>query len=267
MRNFWVFDMPHATRFSTARMAHLSVWLPKLIESHDLTTALDAGCGVGYFSRYLADLGLKVIALDGRPNNIQEAQKRHPDIKFLVDNLEHERVRDLGSFDLVLCFGLLYHLENPFLAIRNLHSLTSKVLLIESMVAPNCRPITLLVNEGTTEDQALNSVAFVSSETCLIKMLYRAGFPCVYAVNTLPKHEDFRATRMSRRKRTMLIAAKLSVESPLLQLIPEPVTKDPWIKPWGLHLQRLERFLQKPWPEKAASIYRRLGFPMFRQRM
>ena len=40
---------------------------------------------------------------------------------------------ELGEFDLVLCFGLLYHLENPMRTIRHLRALTGQGLLLESM--------------------------------------------------------------------------------------------------------------------------------------
>ena len=43
-------------------------------------------------------------------------------------NVEDPQVRELGASDLVLCPGLLYHLENPFQAIRNLHALTARIL-------------------------------------------------------------------------------------------------------------------------------------------
>jgi FkbM family methyltransferase len=156
----------------------------------------------------------------------------------------------LGVFDIVLCCGLLYHLENPFAALRNLYALTGRVLLIESMIVASTSPIASLIDEGQGEDQGLNYIAFVPSESCLTKMLYRTGFPYVYAVTTLPEHEDFRETRVSRQQRTILVAAKVPLQSLLLQAIPEPITKDPWLKPWGWQVERIGNFLRKPWREK-----------------
>ena len=61
----------------------------------------------------------------------------------------------LGKFDLVLCFGLLYHLENPLLAVRHLRSLTEKCLLLESMGVPDNKPSMLLREEPSEFDQGL----------------------------------------------------------------------------------------------------------------
>src|SRR3990172_2511403 len=186
MAQEWAFDSPHATRFTEARIRFLNTWLPGLIDLQGLRTAFDAGCGVGHLSRYLADLGLEVVAIDGRPGNILEAQRRHPQVRFLVHNMEAPAIRELGVFDLVLCFGLLYHLENPFAGVRNLYSLAGKVLLVESMVVPGSSPITGLVDKGQGEDQSLYSAALVLSQPCLVKMLYHVGFPFVYATRDLP---------------------------------------------------------------------------------
>jgi hypothetical protein len=41
--------------------------------------------------------------------------------------VEDLSLRDIGTVDLVLSVGLLYHLENPFRAIRNFHALTGKL--------------------------------------------------------------------------------------------------------------------------------------------
>ena len=61
----------------------------------------------------------------------------HPNIPFETRDIEDSSVAQLGPFDLVLCFGLLYHLESPLRAIRHLRKLTGKVLLLESMCIPS----------------------------------------------------------------------------------------------------------------------------------
>lgn len=262
MEKVWVFDMPHSLRITEARQSLLRQVLPDLSERLGLQSALDVGCGVGYFSAFLRDMGFRVVALDGRTENVEEAQKRFPDIKFHNLNVEESAVRQLGSFDLVLCFGLLYHLENPFAAMRNLHALTNKVLLIESMCVPAREPILRLRDEGQSQDQSLRFIAFYPSESCLIKMCYKAGFPFVYRFNQLPLHEDFK-TRLSRRRtRTMLAASQMPLDSPFLSLTPEPVSvADPWTTAWAhieYRFQRIKNFIRKPWHEKFA-VQRRLG--------
>ncbi|MGB9591418.1 MAG: methyltransferase domain-containing protein, partial [Candidatus Kryptoniota bacterium] len=245
MNKTWVFDQEHTHRFSVARQRFLSNFLPDLIDRHQLKTALDAGCGIGFFSNYLTNLGLKTTAFDGRRENIAEAKNRYPEIEFHVYDIENPKVQDLGSFDLVLCFGLLYHLENPFRAIRNLYSLTEKLLIIESIIAPSPLPIGYLVNECQGEDQGLHYVAFIPSETCLIKMLYRAGFPFVYKLTTFPDHEDFRETLFRRRRRAFLAASKLRLDSTLFKLVPEPIIQEQqWRSKALIRQLRIDRLSQ-----------------------
>ncbi len=71
---------------------------------------------------------------------------------------------------------MLYHLEDPLLAIRHLRALTEKCLLLESMCVPDEKPSMLLREEPREDDQSLTDVAYYPSEDSLIKMLYRAGF-------------------------------------------------------------------------------------------
>jgi hypothetical protein len=45
----------------------------------------------------------------------------------------HELSPDaIGTFDLVFCAGVLYHLRNPFLAIEKMRSVTGKHLILET---------------------------------------------------------------------------------------------------------------------------------------
>lgn len=221
-----VFDREHVDHFNKRRKEFLERLLPTLMKEYRLETGLDVGCGVGYFANYLAHLGLSVTAFDARPQNITHAMSRYSGVNFLVHDLEDRSVRDLGTYDVVLCFGLLYHLENPFLAIRNLSALTRKVLIVESIVASTHAPVAWLVDEGEGEDQGLQYIAFIPSEKSIVKMLYRAGFSQVYRVTALPNHEDFRDRLFQKRRRTIIVASNLSVESPLLQCVPEPKVRE-----------------------------------------
>src|SRR6202140_319098 len=134
------FDQLHYQRLIRAREEAIRNVLHRLSPALGLKTALDAGAGVGFFSQTLADCGLSVRGFDGRAENITEARKRFPHIAFEQADVQDHSILALGKFDLVLCFGLLYHLEIPLLAIRHLRSLTEKCLLLESMCVPDDKP-------------------------------------------------------------------------------------------------------------------------------
>src|SRR5262249_29215633 len=150
--------------------------LPELRAALHLETSLDAGCGVGFFAQILQESGLHVQAFDGRLENVIEARRRFPKIAFAQRDVEDAGIAELGEFDLVLCFGLLYHVENPMLAIRHLRAMTKTALLLESMCAPGSGTGMVMRDEPDQDDQSLTDVAMYPSEGCLVKMLYRAGF-------------------------------------------------------------------------------------------
>lgn len=226
------FDAPASLELNRARQIFIQDLLLQIRMQVALRNALDVGCGVGYLSSFLHGLGFEVVGIDGRNDNTIEAKKRFPGITFLTADAEN-LPNELGLSDFVLCAGLLYHLENPFRVVRNLHALTGKVLLIEGMCAPGTTAMMELLNEGSTEDQGLNYVAFYPTESCLINMLYRSGFPYVYQFQRLPEHELYRRSIRRKRERTMLVASKLPLTLPSLILAQEQVRpvvglSDPW---------------------------------------
>jgi 2-polyprenyl-3-methyl-5-hydroxy-6-metoxy-1,4-benzoquinol methylase len=177
MSSEWIFDGIEQRRIHESRRDFLAALLKSIPARARFTTALDAGCGIGFFAGFLCTEGFDVTAYDAREENVAEAKLRYPNVKFCIRNAEDANVLKLGNFDLTVCFGLLYHLENPFSAIRNLYALTRQALIIESMIAPNELPIARLLNECEGRDQGVRYVAFIPSESCLVKMLYLAGFP------------------------------------------------------------------------------------------
>lgn len=223
------FDTPDAADFNRKREEFVVPILDSLIRAHALRTALDVGCGFGFFSQSLADLGLKVSAIDARSENVSVAKTRSPEVDFRVGNIEAVALENFGAYDLVYCAGVLYHLENPLRALRNLVALTGKVLLIETVIAPFESQIAVLYEEPQLANQGVNYVACVPTESWFIKALYRVGFPFVYRAKTLPSHRDFRSSFIRQRRRTVLFASTARLEHAVLRLAAEPPATNPYL--------------------------------------
>jgi FkbM family methyltransferase len=266
-----VFDESQYLKHIEARGQLIRNFIPELKAAVGLATALDAGCGIGFFSGLLRECGLSVRAFDGRQGNVDEAILRHPEIAFGQGDIEDSSIVGLGKYDLVLCFGLLYHLENPLRAIRHLRALTGKVLLLESMCIASEDPYMLLREEPRNETQSLTDLAFYASEGCIVKMLYRSGFNAVYRLAPLPDHDDFRETQGHTRRRTVLLATNAPLVRPdLIPLFESHEGTNPWDKPLPMRTKvvrrlravasfpvRVIRFFQKPLHEQSRSFYAR----------
>ena len=254
-----IFDQPHYRKHIEARGAFIRKIVPQLKSALGLHTALDVGCGLGFFAELLEESGLKVSGFDGREVNIQEARRRYPQIPFETRDIEDSEVTRLGTFDLVLCFGLLYHLESPLRAIRHLKALAGRVLFLESMCFPSDQPLVLLREEPNSDDQSLTDLAFYASEECIIKMMYRAGFAFVYRTSAMPDHDDFRTTVDHERRRTVLVGTQEPLDSPTFLLATESrEAQDPWGNYYKT-LPRLQKFAKKSVREKVKSVTFRLG--------
>ena len=224
-----IFDQEHARRFVAARQAFLGPVLKDLRDAGGITSVADVGCGVGYFSGFLSELGFDVVGSDGRVENVEEAKRRYPQIVFRYWNVEDSSLDGRDCYDLVLCVGLLYHLESPIRALRNLSTIARKMLLIESYATPQNRTALYLREEADLEDQSLTRLALYASEATLIKICYQVGFGQVYRFDPLPDHEDFRARSGRKRQRTMLLACRTPLRLAYLQSVPEPEDfSDPW---------------------------------------
>ena len=257
-----VFDEKHYRELIEARGKTIRTVVPRLKQLLGLATALDVGCGLGFFSDILRECGMQVWAFDGRAENIAEAQKRCPGISFDRGDIQSASILGVGTFDFVLCFGLLYHLESPMLAIRNLRALTRRVLLLESMCLPDSKPWMLLRDEPPHEDQSLTDVAFYPSEGCIVKMLYRGGFRAVYRLGPLPDHDEFRENSQFIRRRTVLLACDEPINLPGLNLFTEP---QEFSYPWEKYprnsqplTQRVKKFLAKSRRDQYAGAAVRL---------
>lgn len=107
--------------------------------------ALDLACHEGWFAQQAAALGFgEVLGVDARQSHVDDARLAAeacavPGLRFERADVHALDPATLGRFDLVLCLGLLYHLEDPVGALRRARALAADggLCLVETQVAPN----------------------------------------------------------------------------------------------------------------------------------
>jgi tRNA (mo5U34)-methyltransferase len=99
---------------------------------------LDVACAEGFFSFEAERRGAaEVVSLDYDPECIKrfkicaEALGSKIDAPHLMSVYELDP-KEFGTFDLVMFFGLLYHVAHPLLAIEKVAAMTKGTLLIQS---------------------------------------------------------------------------------------------------------------------------------------
>lgn len=208
-------DVVHRTRWQMI--------LPELKRRFDgrwsAIRALDSACNEGWFAFEVAKLGAKeIVGFDAREVNIRKAQLVQAqigaeNISFHVDDIFNVSPERYGEFELVLCLGLMYHLENPMGALRRLRAVTREMLVIDTEVARAGSTVDIergpVVGVVTTDElfavvaepefkwNPLNSVtgiSFVPNLNALKRMLLHAGFGDVTIVPPPPGSEERYAT-------------------------------------------------------------------------
>ncbi|MBV9608205.1 MAG: class I SAM-dependent methyltransferase [Acidobacteria bacterium] len=155
-------------------------------------TVLDVGCGVGHLAACLAKLGCRMTCVDGRAENIALVRERHPEFAAHVADVERDPLTAFGTFDVVFSYGLLYHLENPIAALRNMAAACGEMLLLETIICDHTMPLLRLEDEYLAANEALTSTAGRATPSFIALALNRIGFGHVYTARVPPEHEDFR---------------------------------------------------------------------------
>jgi 2-polyprenyl-3-methyl-5-hydroxy-6-metoxy-1,4-benzoquinol methylase len=99
------------------------------LKKGDGRRAMEIGCSIGGASFVLHDRGFEVVATDiskyavGKAKKL--AKKTGRKIDFAVVNIE-KKIDVVGKFDLIICFEVLEHLEDPLKAIKNMKAKLKK---------------------------------------------------------------------------------------------------------------------------------------------
>lgn len=96
--------------------------LARLLKLTDLkpgATVLDAGCGTGTNTRWLADRGFGVTGADFSDFALEQARKASPELDYLKADLTALPFPSAG-FDAIICIGVLMHIPAIGTALREL---------------------------------------------------------------------------------------------------------------------------------------------------
>jgi SAM-dependent methyltransferase len=124
-------------------------------------SVLELGCGHGDIGAFFAELGANVLGLDGRTQSVNFANLKHRKVKnfkCLQYNLEND-FTEFGKFDLIINFGLLYHLKNVTEHLNYCFKMSDDIML-ESAVCDSTDPYKIFFyDENKDEDvQALGGI-------------------------------------------------------------------------------------------------------------
>ena len=221
-----VFDTDAARAINEARIN----WLERANLPLAGRRVLDVGCGIGHFIPFYLSRGCTVVAVDGRAENIDELRRRHPGIEAHVADAQELDAPELGVFDVIHCFGLLYHLDSPVAALRRLSAICDRLLILETMVCDSMEPLAVLVDETKAASQAMDGLGSRPSPAFIALALNRVGFDFVYGAAEPPLHPDFqfewKNTRETTRDgvplRCVMVASKVPLDLAALTPLVEP---------------------------------------------
>jgi SAM-dependent methyltransferase len=128
---FYTNNAPYSSVVANERLTEATI---SSIENGVLTL-IDIGCGDG---TYTNDIGtvlkkVKISATDPASKAVKLAAKKYKKVNFFVSNILDRKTfaKKTGHYDAGVIRGVLHHLNDPELAVRNSLALAKKLIIIE----------------------------------------------------------------------------------------------------------------------------------------
>lgn len=184
-------------------------------------TVIEFGAGIGDHTYFYLLKNCTVFSTDARTELVEFIKNRFGN-KTMVLNIENEidRIKRLPKFDIIHCYGILYHICNPEEFLRSLKGKGS-LLLLETCVLTDFIPSSnYFVDEDNSDPtQAFGGKGSRPTREWIFKLL-KEIFPYVYVPKTQPDHPEFPKDWMkdySRLQKDLIRAVFIASEKELFQ--------------------------------------------------
>jgi len=207
----------HYRRHNEARLYHLAgLGLPLRNR-----TVLEVGAGPGHHTGFYVERDCDITATDARVECIDQIRRHFPSVRTAVVDMNNPReLTTFGIFEIVHCYGLLYHLEDPATAIRALAAACTDLLLLETCVSPRGSGINRTPEIQADYTQSITGAGCRPGRKWVFETL-RKYFPFVYQTCTQPAHEEFPTDwtalpRDAGLMRIVTVSSRHELQNPLL---------------------------------------------------
>ncbi len=184
-------------------------------------SVLEVGAGIGDHTHFFLDRGCRVVSTEGRPENLALLKERYPKIETRLLDLERPTLEFPSPFDVIYCYGTLYHLSNPAQALAYLARYCGRLLLLETCVSfTQPETINLCAEPAIEFSQAVSGCGCRPGRRWVFNEL-KQHFRFVYLPITQPCHEEFPIDWTAPKApapltRSVFIASRQELRNPLL---------------------------------------------------
>jgi len=119
--------------------------------------ALDVGCSFGYVTSLLKRAGYETYGLDISTYALHEAIRRKVDAFFLRHDIQQSLPFVGRVFDLITCFDVLEHLDNPLKALRNMYRACRGIIICTTPHRLLDKPVRKLVRDHDDTHKSLRT--------------------------------------------------------------------------------------------------------------
>jgi Methyltransferase domain len=183
-------------------------------------TVLETGAGVGDHTSFFLDRGCHVTITEPRAENLAMLRRRYPAQEVVALDLDNPTMEFGRSFEVVYCYGTLYHLSKPAIALEYLAKQCSGMTLLETCVSPgDSLAINVVAEPVRVRSQAFSGFGCRPTREWVFSEL-RRYFPHVYVPLTQPAHPEFpldwSAVNGPALTRAVFVASREALSNPLL---------------------------------------------------